>query len=102
MSEQDPTRPVRPARPGREAGPDNVGRGPTGSTPGTDPAQDSRAEQVLSQALRVMAGGGKPPTDSEPVATTHRFGRLSTVQLILLAIIIGLLVGVAAGFISVL
>lgn len=62
-------------------------------------AEDSRAEQVLSQALRVMAGGGKPPTVSDDKARATR-RRLSTGQLILLAAIVGLLIGIGAGFLS--
>jgi len=63
-------------------------------------AEDSRAEQVLSQALRVMAGGGNPPaaTPDDQEKSTRR--RLTTGQLILLAAIVGLLVGIAAGFLS--
>jgi hypothetical protein len=64
-----------------------------------DGADDSRAEQVLSQALRVMAGGGKvPPAGATPGQVTRR--RLSTGQLILLAAIVGLLIGIGAGFVS--
>jgi hypothetical protein len=63
-----------------------------------DGADDSRAEQVLSQALRVMAGGGKvPPAGATPGQVTRR--RLSG-QLILLAAIVGLLIGIGAGFVS--
>jgi hypothetical protein len=61
--------------------------------------EDSRAEQVLSQALRVMAGGGKvPPASTTAGKVTRR--RLSTSQLILLAAIVGLLIGIGAGFVS--
>jgi hypothetical protein len=67
--------------------------GPPGGT------GDSRAEQVLSQALRVMAGGGKvPPASTTAGQVTRR--RLTTGQLILLAAIVGLLIGIGAGFIS--
>lgn len=78
------------------------------------PAQDSRAEQVLSQALRAMVGGDNPtdkPTH-KPGATTGVTGdartgpgsrrRLTTGQLLLLAAIAGLLVGIAAGLLSLL
>ena len=71
---------------------------PAGS-PASGGSEDSRAEQVLSQALRVMAGGGKtpasPPTDAR---VTRR--RLTTSQLVLLAAIVGLLIGIGAGFVS--
>jgi len=66
--------------------------------------EDSRAEQVLAQALNLMAGGGKspaPPTNAEKTAGTGRSTRrLTTGQLILLAAVVGLLVGIAAGFLS--
>ncbi len=76
-----------------------AGTGVAGTGAADTGADASRAEQVLSQALRVMAGGGKQPalptTDSR---VTRR--RLTTGQLILLAAILGLLVGIAAGFVS--
>ena len=78
------------------------------------PAQDSRAEQVLSQALRAMVGGDNPsdkPSD-KPGATAGVTGdagtgpgsrrRLTTGQLLLLAAIVGLLVGIAVGLLSLL
>ena len=61
-------------------------------------AEDSRAEQVLSQALRVMAGGGKVPASASSSERSIR--RLATNQLILLAAIIGLLIGIGVGFVS--
>lgn len=71
---------------------------PPAQGPPPDGAADSRAEQVLSQALRVMAGGGKAPQPSG--ADEPRPRRLTTGQLILLAAIVGLLIGIGAGFIS--
>ncbi len=72
---------------------------PSGQSPADGGAADSRAEQVLSQALRVMAGGGKAPEhpsgSGEPAPR-----RLTTGQLILLAAIVGLLIGICAGFLS--
>ena len=78
--------------------------------PPDEQAQDSRAEQVLSQALRAMVGGDKP--SDKPGATTGVTGdartspssrrRLTTGQLLLLAAIAGLLVGIAAGLLSLL
>jgi hypothetical protein len=88
-------------------------------------SQDSRAEQVLSQALRAMVGGDKPNSDrssgEKPTGTTVSAGgsgtggsgtggsgtgggrrRLTTGQLLLLAAIVGLLVGIAAGLLSLL
>jgi len=82
--------------------------------PRHSPAQDSRAEQVLSQALRAMVGGDNPsdkPSD-KPGATAGVTGdartgpgsrrRLTTGQLLLLAAIVGLLVGIAVGLLSLL
>ena len=57
--------------------------------------EDSRAEQVLSQALRAMAGGEKS-SRSDPSARGGKRAprrRLTTIQLLLLAAIIGLLGG---------
>ena len=85
-----------------------------GDQPRDSPAQDSRAEQVLSQALRAMVGGDNPsdkPSD-KPSATAGVTGdartgpgsrrRLTTGQLLLLAAIVGLLVGIAVGLLSLL
>lgn len=63
-------------------------------------ADDSRAEQVLAQALRVMAGGDKGPA-SPPAQRSSTRRRLTTGQVILLAAIVGLLIGIGAGFLSV-
>jgi hypothetical protein len=60
-------------------------------------AAKSRAEQVLAQTLNVMAGG-KPAQLRLPEPTTQR--RLNAAQLVLIASIIGLLVGVGAGLLS--
>jgi len=60
-------------------------------------ADDSRAEQVLSQALKAMAGGQAAPT-----AGGRANLRLSTTQLVLVAAIVGLLVGIGAGLLSLL
>jgi hypothetical protein len=101
VTEPDSSPSAGSAQPGRAVGPDRTGRAQE-AEPTADPAQDSRAEQVLSQALRVMAGGGKPPPNTEPAGPPARLRRLSSAQLILLAVIIGLLIGVVAGVISVL
>ena len=71
---------------------------PTGS-PAPGHGADSRAEQVLSQALRVLAGGEKS-SGTTPLAGRSGRRRTTTGQLILLAAIVGLLIGIAAGFIS--
>ncbi len=76
-------------------------------------SEDSHAEQVLSQALRLMAGGdagrsGTPGTASGAVpgspsaSSAESRRRLTTGQLLLLAAIVGLLIGIAAGFVSLL
>ena len=81
-------------------------------------AEDSHAEQVLSQALRLMAGGdagrsgtpgsesgaapGSPSASSSASSSADSRRRLTTGQLLLLAAIVGLLVGIAAGFVSLL
>ena len=82
--------------------------------PRHSPAQDSRAEQVLSQALRAMVGGDNPsdkpsdkPGGTAGVTGDARTGpgsrrRLTTGQLLLLAAIVGLLVGIAVGLLSLL
>ncbi len=63
------------------------------------PAQDP--ERVLSQALRAMAGGGKQGgTDNKQVSVAEP--RLSVLQILLIATIVGLLVGITAGLISLL
>jgi len=102
----------RPDRPGDppgspHAGPAGGGPGrASGSGPGS--ADDSRAEVVLSQALRAMAGGreaasGAPSGSSGADATGGRSRRtLTTGQLVLLAAIVGLLVGIGAGLLSLL
>lgn len=61
---------------------------------------DARAEEVLAQALRVMAGGGKPPPGPTGGTDERTRRRLSTGQLMLLAAIVGLLIGIGAGFLS--
>ncbi|MET0967502.1 MAG: hypothetical protein ABWZ02_13965 [Nakamurella sp.] len=68
--------------------------------PAGNEAEQSRAEQVLAQALNVMAGG-KSAQQQRPNSAGQQAGpRLSRAQLLLFAAIIGLLVGIAAGFIS--
>jgi len=72
---------------------------PPAPAPG-DGQDDAHAEQVLSQALNLMAGGGKSPAAPSAAGAGRSTRRLSTGQLILLAAIIGLLVGIVAGFLS--
>ena len=96
-----------------------------GDQPPDSRAQDSRAEQVLSQALRAMVGGDRPGSENpggdksggeksggeKPGGTTVSSGnartgagwrRLTTGQLLLIAAIVGLLIGIAAGLLSLL
>ena len=91
-----------------------------GDQPPDSRAQDSRAEQVLSQALRAMVGGDRPGSENpggdksggeKPGSTTVSSGnartgagwrRLTTGQLLLIAAIVGLLIGIAAGLLSLL
>lgn len=65
-----------------------------------DGAGESRAEEVLAQALGVMAGGGKVPAGRASGADQRSRRRLSTGQLVLLVAIVGLLIGIGAGFLS--
>ncbi len=76
---------------------------PAGREPGPE---ESRAEQVLSQALRAMAGGEKPARADAAAAAAcgapaaHSGRRLSTAQVMLIAAIVGLLIGCVAGLVS--
>jgi hypothetical protein len=63
-------------------------------------AEESRAEQLLAQTLNVMAGGKSGAQSAATGAESRR--RLTTGQLILLAAIIGLLIGIGLGFLSLL
>jgi hypothetical protein len=70
-------------------------------SPGQQPSGPD-PERVLAQALHAMAGGGKagraqPGTESEKSRM-----QLTTVQVLLVAVLIGLGVGVTAGLISLL
>lgn len=76
-----------------------------GSTPqrpaaGGGGPEESRAEQVLAQTLNVMAGGKSGAQSAAPGVETRR--RVTTGQLILLAAIIGLMIGIGLGFLSLL
>ncbi len=75
---------------------------PRDGEPGRSGVPDSRAEQVLSQALRLMAGGAateRGRTDGSPAGAPRR---ITTGQLLLLAAIVGLLVGITVGLLSLL
>jgi hypothetical protein len=58
-------------------------------------------ELVIQQALRAQAGGPRrpdTPMTPQPAARSGWPGRFTTVQVVLLAAIIGLVVGMAAAF----
>jgi ABC-type nitrate/sulfonate/bicarbonate transport system permease component len=63
------------------------------STPGTDP------EQVLSQALRAMAGGGRRAEPASAGPGRSWWARLTTLQVVLLALIAGASIGMIAGIV---
>jgi hypothetical protein len=64
-----------------------------------DEPADPDAERVLSQALRAMAGGRDGPAERGAASARSRW---STAQVLLLAVIIGLLVGMGLGILSLL
>ncbi len=75
--------------------------------PGRSVAEQSHPERILSQALRAMAGG-RPDSPMHPgTGVSHPPGargadpaiRLTTVQLLLIAAIIGVVVGMGAGLV---
>ncbi|SDO47042.1 hypothetical protein SAMN04515671_1039 [Nakamurella panacisegetis] len=72
-----------------------------GRPPSSGPGGDPDAERVLAQALRAMAGGGKQvrPENGPPASGREPLTRL---QVLLIATIVGLLVGITAGLISLL
>ncbi len=73
-------------------------------------APDPRAEQVVAQALNLMAGGGRTAADraggtaggpgQAGTGSTSSGHRLSPGQLLLLAALMGLVLGIGAGFLS--
>ena len=81
---------------------------PTGpGDPPDRPASDP--EVLLGQALRAMAGGSRAPLPTPasrtPVESGPRgrsWSRFSTVQILLMAALVGLVVGVAAGLLTLL
>ncbi len=60
----------------------------------TEPKPPEDAERVLSQALRAMVGGRETRPAGRAVEPDTR---LTTLQVLLVAVIIGLFVGMAAG-----
>lgn len=67
----------------------------------TAPNNQNDPEAVLSQALRAMAGGGRKH-QPVPGAGAGTGPRLSTAQIVLIALIVGLVAGMGAGIVSLL
>jgi hypothetical protein len=74
------------------------------SSPGRRPDRsgnaDQHAEEVLEQALRALAGGSRqtrPPASGRPAPVPF-----TALQVVLLAVLIGLLLGMTAGVLSLL
>ncbi|TKV57857.1 hypothetical protein FDO65_17160 [Nakamurella flava] len=80
----------------------SVGPPPDRHRDGPAKAPDDRAEQVLSQALRVMAGGGRRSPETASAVDAPWWDRATTVQLLLVAVLVGLVVGGLAGIVSLL
>lgn len=62
-------------------------------------------EKVLAQALHAMAGGDKPvlrpgPGLSGAAGSTPATRRLSILQILLIAVLLGLCVGIPVGLVS--
>ena len=57
---------------------------------------------MLEQALRAMAGGGKPRRMDLPAGAAPDSPALSMLQIVLIATIVGLLVGVTVGLVTLL
>jgi ABC-type amino acid transport system permease subunit len=74
----------------------NAPGSPSGAPIGGDP------ERVLSQALHAMAGGAKEARPDDPAAERANEAHLTTAQIVLIAVLLGLVIGVTAGLISLL
>lgn len=64
----------------------------------TAPGRGERPEEVISQAMRAMAGGRREPGHAD---TTHERAlrrRFTFTQVLLIAAIIGVVLGMAGGF----
>lgn len=58
------------------------------------------SDRVLAQAMRAMAGGGPPPESSTPIAPPSPAPHgLSAVHILLIAAIIGVVIGMGTGLI---
>lgn len=65
----------------------------------SNPRAGGDPEMVLRQALRSMAGGRRPEPGSVPPAPRRSaLSRLTTPQILLIAAIIGVVLGMAAAF----
>ncbi len=69
---------------------------PAGAPSGGDP------ERVLSQALHAMAGGAKEARPDNPAAARSDAAHLTTAQIVLIAVLVGLVIGITAGLMSLL
>ena len=61
---------------------------------------DQHAEEVLEQALRALAGGGR--STRPPDAGRRATAPFTALQVMLLAVLLGLLVGMTAGVLTLL
>lgn len=59
-------------------------------------SEQSHPEQVLSQALRAMAGGRPAPADRSDEPTGPR---LTATQILLIAALLGAVIGIVAGLV---
>jgi hypothetical protein len=85
------------------ASPEDPGHLPGSGPPTPEHATRSDPEAVLAQALRAMAGGGKPGRTGEQAAPALLpRTRLSVLQIVLIATILGLLIGITGGLITLL
>jgi hypothetical protein len=71
-----------------------------GQPPGPRPG-DPGAERILAQALRAMAGDGRQPRAPDEAQTGGHL-RLTRLQILLIAVIAGLLIGITIGLLSLL
>lgn len=86
---------------GPQQPPDRADRTDRADPSGPDP------ELLLGQALRAMAGGGRAPLPNPDAAAgsgadDRCWSRFSTLQILLMAALAGLILGVVAGLLSLL
>lgn len=70
--------------------------------PGRSGEPDQHAEEVLAQALRALAGGGRQSRPQPPEPGRRAPVPFTRLQIVLLAVLLGLLIGMTAGVISLL